>query len=177
MKKLTTRVKNRYDSAYNWKSANPVLMEGEFGVDEYGRVKAGDGTTAWNSLPYVMDSFRLEPLYTSDYQDGIVPISPLSEQVIYIRAEENVVLNFEKVYVDGNVDELYFTQKKIYIENVENTKITLDIRNAEWSNDINAPDWGDPHMHLYLLATWIGGRIIVDVIDNDQLADNVANMP
>ena len=72
MKKLTTRVKNRYDSAYNWKSANPVLMEGEFGVDEYGRVKAGDGTTAWNSLPYVMDSFRLEPLYTSDYQDGIV---------------------------------------------------------------------------------------------------------
>ena len=177
MKKLTTRVKNRYDSASNWKSANPVLMEGEFGVDEYGRVKAGDGTTAWNSLPYVMDSFRLEPLYSTDYQDGVVPVSPLSEQVIYIKAEEDLILDFEKVWIDGEVDELYFTQKKIYIENIGSTKITLNIRNAEWSNDINAPDWGDSHMHLYLLATWIGGRIIVDVIDNDQLADNVANMP
>ena len=177
MKKLTTRVKNRYDSASNWKNANPVLMEGEFGVDEYGRVKAGDGTTAWNSLPYVMDSFRLEPLYSTDYQDGVVPVSPLSEQVIYIKAEEDLVLDFEKVWIDGEVDELYFTQKKIYVENIGNTKITLNIRNGEWSNDINAPDWGDPQMHLYLLATWIGGRIIVDVIDNDQLADNIVNMP
>lgn len=177
MKKLTTRVKNRYDSASNWKNANPVLMEGEFGVDEYGRVKAGDGTTAWNSLPYVMDSFRLEPLYSTDYQDGVVPVSPLSEQVIYIKAEEDLVLDFEKVWIDGEVDELYFTQKKIYVENIGSTKITLNIRNGEWSNDINAPDWGDPQMHLYLLATWIGGRIIVDVIDNDQLADNIVNMP
>lgn len=177
MKKLTTRVKNRYDSASNWKNANPVLMEGEFGVDEYGRVKAGDGTTAWNSLPYVMDSFRLEPLYSTDYQDGVVPISPLSEQVIYIKAEEDLVLDFEKVWIDGEVDELYFTQKKIYVENIGSTKITLNIRNGEWSNDINAPDWGDPQMHLYLLATWIGGRIIVDVVDNDQLADNIVNMP
>lgn len=177
MKRLTTRVKNRYDSSYNWKTINPVLLEGEFGVDEYGRVKAGDGTTAWNSLPYVMDSFRLEPLYSVDYDDGVVPVSPLSDQVLYILAEENLELDFEKVWIDGEVDKLYFTQKKIYIENIGETKITLGIRNAEWANDINSPEWGDPQMHLYILATWIGGRIILDIVDNDQLADNVVNMP
>ena len=174
-KVLTTRVKNKYDSASRWKNLNPVLLEGEFGVDEYGRVKAGDGNTAWNSLPYVMDAFRLEPIYTSDYQNGVVEISPLSDQVIYVQCEGNVTLNFEKVYNNGDLDKLYFTQKRIYLENTIDSPITLTISNAEWANDITAPTWGDPDMHLYVLATWIGGRIILEIIDNDQLADNVQN--
>ena len=175
IKTLTTRVKNKYDSASRWKNINPVLLEGEFGVDEYGRVKAGDGVTRWNSLPYVMDAFRLEPLYSSDYQDGAISISPLSDQVIYVQGEGNVNLTFEKVYKNGEIDKLYFTQKRIYIENTISTPITLTVSNAEWANDNIAPVWGDPDMHIYILATWIGGRIILEVIDNDQLADNVVS--
>ena len=173
MKKLQTRLKNRYDSAARWKMHNPVLMEGEFGVDEYGRVKAGDGTTAWNSLPYVMDSFRLEPVRSSQVQNGVISISPISDQVVYVFAEGDVVLEFEKVWKDGEVDKFYFTQKRIYVENPGPEAVRLSVQNAEWANDINAPDWGDPGMHIYILATWIGGRIILEIVDNDQLADNV----
>ena len=44
----------RRDSAANWASVNPVLGNGEMGI-ELGnppKWKVGDGTTAWNALPY-----------------------------------------------------------------------------------------------------------------------------
>lgn len=173
MKMMIGRIKNKYDSAARWKELNPVLLEGEFGVDEYGRVKAGDGSTAWNSLPYVMESFRLTPVSSDSYEDGIIPVSPLSDQVMYISAKGNAVLNFEKVWKNGEVDKFYFTQKRIYIENDSSSNISLGVQNAEWANDLNSPDWGRSGMHLYILATWIGGRIILEIVDNDQAADNL----
>lgn len=50
---MTTQLQVRNDTAANWTSANPTLLAGEIGVetDTY-RVKVGDGTTAWTSLPY-----------------------------------------------------------------------------------------------------------------------------
>ena len=171
--KMISRIKNKYDSASRWKTFNPVLMEGEFGVDEYGRVKAGDGTTRWNSLPYVMESFRIEPVESTSYQNGSIPVSPLSDNVMYVIAKGNVELNFEKVWKDGEIDKFYFTQKRIYIENESTSQIALTAVNAEWANDLNSPDWGMPGMHLYILATWIGGRIILEIIDNDQAADTL----
>lgn len=43
----------RHGTAEEWATANPVLAEGEPGWDETaGRVKVGDGSTAWNALPY-----------------------------------------------------------------------------------------------------------------------------
>jgi hypothetical protein len=43
----------RRDTAANWTSANPTLAQGEWGyeTDTY-KVKLGDGSTAWTSLPY-----------------------------------------------------------------------------------------------------------------------------
>lgn len=48
------QIKLRRDSAANWTANNPVLAEGEMGI-ELGATpkwKVGDGTTAWNALPY-----------------------------------------------------------------------------------------------------------------------------
>lgn len=47
------RLQQRHDTAQNWKVKNPVLAEGELGVEtDTGNIKAGNGTTTWNSLPY-----------------------------------------------------------------------------------------------------------------------------
>jgi hypothetical protein len=44
----------RNDTAANWTTENPVLLQGEVGVEtDTRRMKVGDGTTAWNSLLYV----------------------------------------------------------------------------------------------------------------------------
>lgn len=43
----------RRDSAANWTSANPILLSGELGLEtDTAKFKIGNGTSAWNSLPY-----------------------------------------------------------------------------------------------------------------------------
>lgn len=53
MAELKTRIILRNDTAANWKLNNPVLKLGEMGIEtDTNMFKFGDGTTAWNSLPY-----------------------------------------------------------------------------------------------------------------------------
>lgn len=47
------QIQLRRDTAANWTTANPVLLQGEPALEtDTGRLKFGDGTTAYNSLPY-----------------------------------------------------------------------------------------------------------------------------
>lgn len=50
---MAVRLNLRHDTTANWTSSNPVLAQGEIGVDTtLRRAKVGDGTTAWNSLAF-----------------------------------------------------------------------------------------------------------------------------
>ena len=43
----------RRDTSSNWSSVNPILLSGELGIEtNTNQFKIGDGTNAWNSLPY-----------------------------------------------------------------------------------------------------------------------------
>lgn len=43
----------RKDTSANWGAVNPVLLRGEPGFEtDTGKLKIGDGTTAWNALDY-----------------------------------------------------------------------------------------------------------------------------
>lgn len=47
-------IKLKRDTAANWTLNNPILAEGEVGVETDTKLqKTGDGVTAWNSLPYM----------------------------------------------------------------------------------------------------------------------------
>lgn len=50
---MADRIQPRRDTAARWAAANPVLLEGEWGVvtDSPSQYKIGDGVTAWNDLP------------------------------------------------------------------------------------------------------------------------------
>jgi hypothetical protein len=51
---MAQRIQLRNDSTANWAAVNPVLAQGEVGVDvTLGRLKIGDGTTAWNTLDFM----------------------------------------------------------------------------------------------------------------------------
>ena len=55
MSTLSQRIKHRRDTGANWTAANPVLADGELGIESDAsslRGKYGDGVTAWASLPY-----------------------------------------------------------------------------------------------------------------------------
>jgi len=50
------RIQLRRDSATNWQTINPSLLQGEIGLDLTNkRMKIGDGFTSWNDLPYADD--------------------------------------------------------------------------------------------------------------------------
>lgn len=50
---MSTTLKIRRDTAANWASADPILAAGEIGLEtDTGKIKIGDGATAWTSLGY-----------------------------------------------------------------------------------------------------------------------------
>lgn len=50
-------IKLRRDTAANWSSVNPVLNDGEMGLDTTNdKIKIGDGTNNWSALPYSFDT-------------------------------------------------------------------------------------------------------------------------
>lgn len=54
-KTVNSKILVRRDTSTNWSTNNPVLAAGEIGFDTtVGKHKIGDGSTAWNSLPYFL---------------------------------------------------------------------------------------------------------------------------
>jgi hypothetical protein len=54
---MAQQIQIRRDISSNWTSANPILAQGEMGLETNTlKVKFGDGTTAWNSLAYFGNS-------------------------------------------------------------------------------------------------------------------------
>ena len=74
MATFSKRIQLRNDTATNWASANPVLLAGEVGIETdsvRNRIKIGDGTTAWNDLPYFLDARDEEVGDYQDFLDGL----------------------------------------------------------------------------------------------------------
>lgn len=75
---MAQRMLQRRGTASQWTSANTVLAAGEFGVEtDTGQFKIGDGTTAWNSLPYFKDTIDLNidakaPLASPTFTGNVV---------------------------------------------------------------------------------------------------------
>lgn len=62
---MAVQILFRRGSSTDWTNANPVLGAGEPGVEtNTGKIKVGDGTTAWTALPYAagLESLRLQDL-------------------------------------------------------------------------------------------------------------------
>ena len=81
------KIQLRHDTSTNWTTYNPVLLEGEVGVEtDTNKMKIGDGTTAYNSLDYFGGDIDLSAYYDktqtdrllNDKQDKLTPNAPLS---------------------------------------------------------------------------------------------------
>lgn len=99
------KIRPRRGTTTQWKSANPILAEGEMGVEVPSsgvgkgvvKVKFGDGVTAWNNLPYGIPV----GLTTADIEDSVTSSSTdkvasaniakyLSERIDNINESTNV---------------------------------------------------------------------------------------
>lgn len=67
------KVINRHDTSSNWTSNNPILMNGEIGIEtDTNKLKIGNGSSTWNELSYVTidgaDQFVTKSFIDSQYQ-------------------------------------------------------------------------------------------------------------
>ena len=63
---MSTIIQYRRDTATNWTNANPTLLDGEVGYEkDTGKVKVGDGSTAWTALAYYST-----PAHKTSHQNG-----------------------------------------------------------------------------------------------------------
>lgn len=97
-------------------------------------------------------------------------ISANNESILLYKTTGKVKLIFNAA------QETTYKEISIYIDSVRNgtdSDTLLMIEGAEWENDLYMPDWGKLGCHLLLKAIFVGARVIVQIIDNDQLADNL----
>jgi hypothetical protein len=82
---MPVQIQLRRDTAADWISTNPVLALGEIGIEtDTVKIKIGDGSTAWNSLPYFTPA--ASPLYGDvgyTVQGGAYMFSPADSTAYY----------------------------------------------------------------------------------------------
>ena len=75
---MATKIQLRRDLSSNWASTNPILAQGEPGVElDTNNMKIGDGVKAWNDLAYTVQEGGLTPVFVSmdDYYSQMPRIS------------------------------------------------------------------------------------------------------
>jgi hypothetical protein len=69
---MSSKIQLRRDSAANWTATNPVLSQGEPGLEtDTNKVKYGDGSTAWNLLDYASGGGSGAGDYSTGFTDGV----------------------------------------------------------------------------------------------------------
>lgn len=88
-----TRIQLRHDTANNWSAINPILLEGEVGLElDTGKQKVGDGVTAWNNLDY--------NYYTETETDDLLA----DKQNILVSGTNIKTINNTSLLGSGNID-------------------------------------------------------------------------
>lgn len=69
---MAIKIQIRRDSSTNWTATNPILSQGELGLElDTNFIKAGNGTDNWNTLPYLFEFTEdLIPLTDNTYDLG-----------------------------------------------------------------------------------------------------------
>ena len=70
---MSAKIQIRRDTALNWTATNPVLAQGEPGLEiDTNKVKYGNGSTAWNLLDYAAGgSSGSAGDYSTGFSDGV----------------------------------------------------------------------------------------------------------
>lgn len=83
-----TKIQLRRDSSANWFAKNPVLAEGEIGIElDKNRMKVGNGVNAYNDLEYFSDTVDYNKMINKPQINGVGLIGNLSLHELGIQAE------------------------------------------------------------------------------------------
>ena len=92
---MAVKIQLRRDTASNWSTNNPVLAEGEIGIEiDTTLMKVGDGTSAWNDLPYMNDLGIKLTQFTVTSSSGSATVDWKNGTNAVITLTENTTISF-----------------------------------------------------------------------------------
>lgn len=130
------RLQLRQDTTENWKSANPILLEGEMGYDTNTKqFKIGDGITSWNNLDYY--SFPIDYNNINNKPaigEGLITLNFNGNKIGSFNANSTTnetidVIGFRPtfpVYLDKKNNLTLLLNDKYFMQDKEDGKLTLN---------------------------------------------------
>ena len=147
-----TKIQLRHDTAANWTSVNPVLLEGEVGIEtDTRKQKIGDGSTAWNSLPYDAGSTALQSITSSDVTTalGYTPVNKAGDTMsgaltttkLNISNMNQGAISLKNITSGGFSDVTFYNDNDNRIGFVRGNSVSATERNIQISacNDSGTP--------------------------------------
>ncbi len=119
MSNIYAHLQNRRGDASLWTSTNPVLEAGEIGLElDTGRVKFGDGTSAWNSLLYLPAGGLAPKTAAQIATTAPLPTNTYTSTVIVITATGTLTVDGHVVVLNDRVlvkDEANSAKNGVYV--------------------------------------------------------------
>ena len=104
---LTALQQQRRDTAANWTSANPTLLNGELGYEtDTGKWKVGNGSAVWTSLAYTPWGQISYPIVTADIADDAVTAAKIADDAGITKTQANAT-------IDAFIDAVTKTLKRV----------------------------------------------------------------
>lgn len=146
------KIIQRNDTATNWTDKNPILLEGEIGIELPNKFKVGNGVATWTQLPYsdkdlttevnrLQSKINAEPDKVFTYRGKTLPTFPTEPMLgyyltFYTLPTDNLVLQFPDVDIpvgtimsidnnDKNDDITYKPRLGDKIDNKLNLEVVL----------------------------------------------------
>lgn len=157
---MATQIQIRRDTAANWTSTDPTLASGEIGYEtNTGKMKIGDGSTAWTSLAYFATlKVKVTETKTDNYS---VLTTDVGKTLVMNSASEKT---FSLPSVDSGDVGLYFTFAKIaagkLIIDAADTDVILDSGAGDTIyNDVSGEVYASITLQLVSATLWtvVGG--------------------
>lgn len=164
---MAIQIQLRRDTSANWTSTNPILAQGEMGYETNTRkFKVGNGTTAWNSLPYDLAADISGSKFILQTANALLPnaqaLGALSTGILKNTTTTGVlsiaVANTDYLTPTGNGSGLTgLTKSQVGLGNVDNT------------SDLNKPVSTATQTALNLKAN-ISGQVFTGAISATNLS-------
>jgi hypothetical protein len=178
----TARLRLRRDTAANWTAANPVLLNGEVGIEtDTRRFKIGNGTLAWASLSYYIDGVAARG-QCSKMTDGTIDITT---QGVYVTTGLTATLDSATAYnmVLGTSDAFGLKNDsgatklfRVYgsIDATDGNNSTLGVKLAKNGTAIDETECraftGSGAQEAKLVTSWM-----IELDDGDEVSLFIAN--
>ena len=100
---MAVKIQFRRDTGTNWTSNNPILLEGELGLNTTtDKFKVGDGTTAWNSLAYVYGDWNTLLNKPATFTPTTENVQDIVGGMVSSNTESGITVTYEDS--DGTLD-------------------------------------------------------------------------